>query len=290
MNVLLLPAALSPKSKKNDAGCLRSWERFCVERSLPVLPTTLEALRVYLTDMPARVTAGTLRHVVGSVRRWHLESGLGDPADEAFFEELRRAQRRCRVPELIPCLTHDLALVVDRMPNTPAGMRDKLLLLLIYAVRISAPAAAKLNRSDVRIEPRGMVLNVRYGRRTKEMTLRRHHDARYCPVSAMEHYLELFRDDDEAALIRVCHIGRLTQKRLSLRRTATAMRFRFRAAGLALPAMISLRAGMLVVATNRGADEYAIMRQQGYSRETTVRNLQSRLRLNEVDAVDKLRL
>jgi hypothetical protein len=286
----LLPlAALSPKSRKNEADCLRSWERFCVINSLPVLPTTLEALRVYIEDMPARVTAGTLRHVVAAVRRWHLEAGLGDPADEALLDELRRAQRRGYVPEIVPCLTQDLATIINGIPDSPRGARDKLLVLLSYSGRVSSPAMAKLDRGDVHIDPRGMVLDVWYGRRKRPVTFDRYHDTRYCVVSAMEHYLRRL-DDEEPALIRVCRRGRITTRRLGLRRGEGAISFRCRNAGVKRFPLTSLRAGMMVSATNRGADEYAIMRQHGYHRASTVRQMQARLNLKQVDVVDRLGL
>lgn len=289
MRVLLHPAALSPKSRKNEAECLRSWERFCAANSFPVLPTTIEALRVYIADMPSRVAAVTLRHVVAAVRRWHLEAGLTDPADETLLEELRRAQRRCRVPEITPCLTHDLATIIDGIPNTPRGARDALLVLLSYSGRVSSPAMAKLDRSDVHIDPRGMVLDVWYGRRKRPVTFDRYHDKRYCVVSAMERYLRCLYDE-EPALIRACWHGRITVRRLGLRRGEGVISFRCRNAGVKRFPLTSLRAGMMVSATNRGADEYAIMRQHGYHRISAVRQLQERLGVKQIDVVDRLGL
>jgi len=287
VKALLHLAALSPKSRKNESDCLRNWERYCAQHSFPVLPTTVEALRAYIGDMPARVTAGTLRHVVAAVRRWHLEAGVDDPADEALLDELRRAQRRCRVPDISPCLTHDLATVINGIPDSPRGARDKLLVLLSYSGRVSSPAMAKLDRGDVRIDPRGMVLDVWYGRRKRPVTFGRYHDTRYCVVSAMERYLRRL-DDEEPALIRACWHGRITTRRLGLRRGEGAISFRCRNAGITRRPMTSLRAGMMVAATNRGAEEYAIMRQQGYSRASAVRQLQARLQLKQIDVVARL--
>jgi hypothetical protein len=237
--------------------------------------------------MPSRVTAGTLRHVVAAVRRWHIASGLPDPANEGFLDELRRAQKGCRVPELVPCLTHDLASLIDSIPRTPAGIRDVLLVLLSYVARVSSTGMSKLDRGDVHIDARGMRLYIWYGRRRYVITITRYHDTRYCVVSAMERYLRLL-EDEEPVLIRVCRRGRITRRRLTARRGVTAIRFRFRRAGLHLPGVTSLRAGMMVAATNRGAEDYAIMRQQGYHRTTVVRDLQARLQLKQVDVVEKL--
>ncbi len=287
MSILLPSAAVGSKTRANDATNLRSWGRFCQKRALRALPTTAAALRAYISDMPPHVTAATLRHVVASVRRWHIDAGLADPADENFAQDLYHAQKRCRVPELRPCRSHDLAKLVDSISETPGGLRDIVFILLTYTGRMSSSAFTLLSRSDVHIGPWGMRLTVFQRRRSTVLTFRRYQDARYCVVAAMERYVRII-NDDHPALFRVCSPGHISRRRLSLRRAMNAIRYRVAQSGLPIKATTALRAGMIVTSTNRGADDYAIMRQHGYANTRTVRKLQARLGLNQIDVVDRL--
>ena len=278
--------SLAQTTQQTEEVRLRCYRRVCSKHHIPSLPATGASLVDYLRVVDGRVGVDVLQQTVIAVRRWNIDRGYEDPLQSNLVKACYRAAlKHCIVPETTAVNTHDLSVIVDQIPHTVVGTRDRAMLFLVYCARAGSAAISEINRADVRIHDRGMTVRIRHGRRTTQVPFKRHADARYCAVSAMERYLSHI-DDVEEALFRLCPYGEgLTTRRMNASAIqASVYRWlpktqRYR----------SLYAGCIVTGAYRDASDYDIMRQLGYRHIAPVRRWKARF-IKDVSIVDKLKL
>lgn len=185
---------LSARTHRAYAG---DWARFadwCAATDHPALPTTPEAVAVYLDENPAAPATQARR--VAAINRIHREHGHLPPGhDPAIAEELHVLRGRgsdARGPARPTRVAVEEVLRLIPSHGWPAGLfgrRDRCLLLVSQIGGLSHTEVHALGLGDVQVEGHGLA--VRGRGRTVHITGR--DDPRICPACIYRRW-QLVRD------------------------------------------------------------------------------------------------
>jgi integrase len=256
----------------------RAWCKLHERTPLPALP---ETLALYLADRSDELKVATLQRHLAAIGEAHRTAGHPSPAEDAFVRAVWSGIRRTKgvAPEgKAPALTEDVRLMVDTLPESLMGTRDRALLLLGFAGAFRRSELVALDRRDLQITSAGITVTLRRSKTDQEGAGRkvgipygsRPHT---CPVRSLLAWLEDSRITEGPVFRRMNRHGHLLPHRLSDRGVARIVQRCAEAAGLdpALYAGHSLRAGHSTSAAMAGASERSIMKQTGHTSAAMVR-------------------
>ena len=278
-----LRAAKAPSTLRAYRSDWEHFQRWCEQHSLCPLPASPETVALYLTALAATHRPATMTRRLTAITKAHQIAGEPSPAtmqQPAVSETLKGIRRTLGTAQHTKAalLTADIRRMLDALPDTLAGCRDRALLLLGFAggFRRSELAAldcrgcsatddglvVKLRRSKTDPEGQGRDVGIPYGSA-----------ASTCPVRALNAW-KTAAGISEGALFRgVDRHGHVGSLRLHKDSVGLIVKRAAQAAGLdpARYAGHSLRAGLATQSYLNGAGELAIMRQTGHRSLAMVR-------------------
>lgn len=132
------PSAETLLVYEQDWTAFRSW---CRGQDLPSLPTTAEALAVYLDAGVGHFRPGTLTRHLAAIATHHIRHGFSSPVDATLRRKLRDLHRADQTRRFAaPPTDEQLQRMATHCPGDLAGKRDRALLLLAAAsVILTAP-------------------------------------------------------------------------------------------------------------------------------------------------------
>lgn len=250
----------------------RDFVAWCAERELEPLPATPQTVALYAADSAARVKANTISRRLSSISQAHKAADLPSPVGHHLVRTTMSGIRRAigtAQKGKAPLLTEDLRAVVDAMPSTLAGARDRALLLLGFAAAVRRSELVALDVGDVEDTNDGLVVTIRRSKTDQEGEGRKvgvpyGSTPATCPVRAVRAWLQASAISDGALFRAIAPSG--VGDRLSDRSVALIVKRRVEAAGLDPRRFAghSLRAGLATSAARGGATERAIMAQTGH--------------------------
>ena len=170
-----------------------------------------------------------------------------------------------------PALLHDLKRMLDHLPGTRVGLRDRALLLLGFAGAFRRSELVALDLADLDFSQSGLAITLRKSKTDQEGRSRRigipyGSSEHTCPVRSVQAWLETARISDGAVFRSLDPFQHVQSRRLSDRAVARIVKRRAAAVGLdpSRYAGHSLRAGLATSAAAGGASERAIMNQTGH--------------------------
>jgi site-specific recombinase XerC len=173
--------------------------------------------------------------------------------------------------------SREFAEILDGIPNDTLGVRDKAMILLVYTGRILSLALSKMERGDVHFTLEGMRINALYPGRKQWITIANHPDPRYCAVLAMRRYLRLISDEEAPVFRAATTAQKLMQRQLGVISAKQTLYKRLNPPGSRFRiGLRTLYVSALVMAINRGASDYRIMRQFGFRSIEEVRRWRER--------------
>ena len=174
-----------------------------------------------------------------------------------------------------PAVVDDLKRMLDKLPGTRVGLRDRALLLLGFAGAFRRSELVALDVADLEFSSAGLVVTLRQSKTDQEGRGRRMgipygSSESTCPVRSLQAWLETARIIEGAVFRSLDKFQRVQPRRLSDKAVARIVKRRAKAVGLdpARYAGHSLRAGLATSAAAGGASERVIMAQTGH-RSTT---------------------
>lgn len=184
----------------------RSFETWCEEQGRVPLPATAQTVAAYLTYLAVSkgLKAATASAHLNTIRAVHRASGQVPPDALAARKIISAAQRREAARDgrygprkSVPVLATDLPAVVAACDlQTPAGLRDRAVVLLGFALLARRSELSALNISDVEHIPgEGLEITIRTSKTDQSARgiVRRVHYAaaeEVCPVRAVLAWLE----------------------------------------------------------------------------------------------------
>ncbi|MFO1097205.1 MAG: site-specific integrase [Xanthobacteraceae bacterium] len=173
--------------------------------------------------------------------------------------------------EAKPLFREDLFLVLDAMGDRLKDARDKALLLIGFAGGFRRSELVGLDRADIEVVRQGIILQLRRSK-TDQMGLGRkigipHGRTRWCPVTALDHWLSRSGVTEGAVFRPIDRHGRIEAGRLSDEAVSLVLKGRLAAAGIDAAGYSghSLRAGLATSAAQAGVSAWKIRQQTGHA-------------------------
>lgn len=266
-------ASKAPNTRLAYRGDWAHFGGWCAAAGLTALPAEPATVCLYLTAHADEHSVATLRRRLASINLAHRAAGHQAPtlypAVKAVFAGIARMNTR-PVRRVTPLVVEAMRAVLAELDDSPRGVRDRALLLLGWGGALRRSEIVALDRSDVRLEARGLVLTLRRSKTDqvgegREVALPTGRTPEVCPVVAFTVWSGLLADRAPALFRAVGDAGRVAQHRLSDRHVARLVKRVAARAGLQGDySGHSLRAGLATSAAAAGASERAIMAQTGH--------------------------
>jgi site-specific recombinase XerD len=289
-NALLIAAgkARDFAARSKAANTIRAyaadWREFtawCERHAASQLPAAPETVALYVAELADTLRVGTLTRRLSAISQAHQLAGFDSPTHDARVRTVLAGVRRVKGTAQQgkrPVTTEDLRRILERLPDTLQGRRDRALLLMGFAGAFRRSELVGIDIADLEFHRDGLVVTVRRSKTDPEGQGRKvglpygsHPET--CPVRAAREWLECLDETRGPVFRPVDRHGHIGAGRLSDKAVALIVK---RAAGtVGLPvaelAGHSLRAGLATAAAAAGVSERAIMAQTGHRSLTTVR-------------------
>lgn len=267
-------------------GRWRHFEAWATSKGLPHAPTTGDVLALYLSAFAPTDAVSTLAQRMAAIRAVHSEAGWpapDSPGLKRVWAGIRRAHGRPAAAKAALMLP-ELRRILDALPDTLAGKRDRALLLVGFgaALRRSELAGIELAGSDAPVtlafvsegleihiarakgdqEGRGVVLGIPNGR-----------EPATCAAAAVRAWLEA-ADIKAGPIFRsVTRAGKLGAGAITPQVVALVVKAAAERAGLDPAALAghSLRAGLITSAAVNDAAPDLLMAHARHARFDTTR-------------------
>jgi integrase len=278
-----IAAAKSESTRRAYASDWRDFEAWCRGHGLAALPAAPATIALYLTDRAASHRPATLRRRLTVIARVHQGAGYPSPAgmqQPVVSETLKGIRRTIGTAQSgkRPLYTEELRAMVQALPGTSQGIRDRALLLMGFAGGFRRSELAAVTMEDVAARTDGLVIRLRRSKTDQEGQGREvaiphgaHPDT--CPVRAYRAWVEAAGLREGPVFREVDRHGRIAAKPLHKDSIGSIVKRAASRIGLdpAVYAGHSLRAGLATQAYLNGATELAIMQQTGHRSLATVR-------------------
>jgi integrase len=253
----------------------RDFLNFCDRRGALALPASEETVAGYLAEMAdAGRKAATIARRLVVISQAHRAADLPSPTTSSLVRRthagIRRAIGTAQTAKA-PAVVSDLRRMLQKLPSTGVGLRDRALLLLGFAPGFRRSELVSLNLEDLEFSSAGVAVTLRRAKTDQEGRSRRvgipyGSSDKTCPVRSLQAWLETAHIKEGAVFRSLDKFQRVQPRRLSDKAVARIVKRRAKAVGLDPEryAGHSLRAGLATSAAAGGASERAIMAQTGH--------------------------
>jgi integrase len=260
----------------------RDFLSFCEQRGAEPLPASDRTVAAYLAHLADRqAKAATIARRLVVISQAHKAADLPSPTTSSLVSRTHAGIRRTLGTAQngkAPALVDDLKRMLDRLPGTRVGLRDRALLLLGFAGAFRRSELVSLDVSDLEFTRAGLIVTLRKSKTDQEGKSRRlgipyGSSEQTCPARSLQAWLESARIVDGPVFRSLDRFQRVQPGRLSDKAVALVVKRRAKAVGLdpARYAGHSLRAGLATSAAAAGASERLIMAQTGHRSADMVR-------------------
>jgi integrase len=234
------------------------------------IPSTDAELAAYLAAHATTLKVATLVRRLAAISVAHEVHGLPNPVRSPLVRATLRGIRRERGSaqrQAKPLLRDDLFNVLAAMRNDLKAIRDRALLLIGFAGGFRRSELVAVNCTDVERVRQGVIITIRRSKTDQDGVGRKIGvplgRSKWCPVSALEAWLEAARIKDGPVFRRVDRHGRVSQERLSAEAVCLVVRELVAAAGFDPRGYSghSLRAGLATSAVQAGVSMLKIRSQ-----------------------------
>jgi integrase len=290
-----LAAAIDFASQALAPATLRAyraaWHHFCAwcgEAGWSPLPAAPETVGAYLASLAATHTTSTLVQRLAALSRAHRLANLPWPsAHPSIRNTLRGIQRQYGKPakQAAALATDELRQLVATCDTTPAGQRDRALLLLGYAGALRRSELVAVTHEDLQFTNEGIRLMIPRAKgdqagRGVSIGIPKGKSAETCPTKALEAWVRtsaigygpVFRAIDARGVISTSGLHPDAVRKILAKRAALA--------GIIVPSgerlsPHGLRAGFITQAYVNGARDEQIM---DHTRQKDIRTMRGYVR------------
>jgi site-specific recombinase XerD len=278
--------AAASRSAATMRAYTQGWQHFtswCDERQVIALPAAPETVAAYLADLAQNGRkVATLTRRLAALAQAHQLAGFPSPTrDERLRTVLKDIKRTIGVAQRAksPATTEVLKLLLDQLPDSLLGVRDRALLLIGFAGAFRRSELVGLDLADIQTDPQGLLLTVRRSKTDQEgagivKPIPYGRNEETCPVRALALWRELagLTNGDGRLFRPMDRHGNVKPQRLTDQSVALVVK-RYAAARLDPDQFAghSLRAGLPTSAAQRDVSERDIMRQTNHRSVLMVR-------------------
>ncbi len=154
----------SPNTERAYRSDWADFSAWCAEQGVSALPSTPADVTAYVADRATKWRATTVRRRLAAIAARHRAMGLSSPtADPAVKVGIARAERdlRGRTHPTEPLGRDELRALVDALPGTVAGARDRAMILLGIGAGLRRSEIAGLEVGDVESRAGALFVRIR---------------------------------------------------------------------------------------------------------------------------------
>jgi site-specific recombinase XerD len=294
----------SIRSRATRRAYLHDWQQFCLwceQEGFSALPATPEAIVLYATDLTKNSgrRLNTLQRRMSAISKMHQRSGHETPTLSSEVRQFMFGLRReigVAVDRKRPVMVEDLKHIVQSLPETLLGLRNRALLLLGFTGAFRRSELVSLDVSDYEVTKDGLVIVLRRSKTDQEGEGRPvgvpYGTGATCPVRALQEWIEAAAIRDGAIFRVMNRHGQVLSKRLSGEAVSLVVKQYVEQLGFDASRFAghSLRAGLAISAAAAGKSERSIAKQTGLKTSETVRRYVRDGNLFRDNAVDGLGL
>jgi integrase len=299
-------AARAPNTVRGYESDWRHFTGWCARHHAPSLPADPRLVALYLTSLaegrrdggdwierPRRLT--TLDRRLSAIRHFHRAAGHELDTRDPVLRDTWRGIRRTHgiAPRgKAPTVTEFLRAMIDTLPMSSSGVRDRALLLVGFAGAFRRSELVAIDHAHCARHRDGIIVTIPFSKtdqegRADEVGLPYGAHPETCPVRALTDWLGLAEITEGPVFRPITRHGHIAPTRLTDRGVALVIK---RAVSAARDAAIergntaladsmdparyaghSLRAGFITSAAAAGVSESDIMRQSRHKRGDTLR-------------------
>jgi len=266
--------SIPPNTLRGYRADWSDFSQWCQHRKLSALPANPTTLCAYLIARAHTHKLSSLRRrltVIGKVHKIRSEPNpVNDERVRKTWRGLLRTKGEAQTRKA-PLLVEDLRKMMQSLPETLAGLRDRAIILLGFAGAMRRSEIVALDVADLELTKEGLVVNIRRSKTDQTMKGRKigipfgQHEST-CPVRSVQRWLEQAHIIEGPLFRKVNRFGRVEPTRFSPYSVAVIVKNAFKLINRN-PGRFgghSLRAGLATSAAMAGVEERAIQDQTGH--------------------------
>lgn len=240
------------------------------------MPATPAEVARYLAGLAEDLCPVTLQRRAAAIGKAHVAQGFADPVKDEHVRATLRGIRRVHgrpQRQAAPLLREDLLTVVDALPESLIGVRDRALLLVGFAGGFRRSELVGLDVADVAFVPDGLLITLRRSKTDQEGMGRKvgipYGRTRACPVKALRAWLDRAEVLTGPLFRSVSKGGQVGSRALTDQNVNLVLRKCAARVGLSCERLSghSLRAGLVTSAAKLGVSSWKIRQQTGHRSE-----------------------
>jgi site-specific recombinase XerD len=275
-------ASKAPATIRAYRSDLRHFEAWCEAHARPSLPAASETVADYIAALAdAGISAATITRRLSAISQGHRMAGHESPTQTQLVRMTAAGIRRTlgTAPrQARPILVADLRAMVEALPDSLRGLRDRALLLVGFTGGLRRSELVGLDVEDVSEEAEGLRIKLKHSKTDqegagREIGIVRGRHPLTDPIAALADWREAAGIETGPIFREVDRGDRVGSGRLSDRAVARIVKAAAYRVGLDPLVMSghSLRSGLATSAAAAGASERMIMRTTGHRSEAMVR-------------------
>lgn len=270
------------KAKNTKKAYTSDWQLFtdwCAVHTLVELPATPETIAYYLTFLSSSSKASTIKRKMTAISQRHLSANLESPTKHPLVQGVWQGiQRSIGIKEVgkEALWLADLRQVVDILPNTLIGTRNRALLVNGWAGALRRSELVGIDVEHLRFTSDGLVLTIEHSKTDQQgagqvIALPYGSNRLTCPVRSMQSWLEESGITSGPVFRRMDRHGNLYE-RLTAQSVRLIVQKNCQKAGLSAASYgaHSLRSGFCSTAAKAGKSEHQIMRQTRHKQSSSL--------------------
>ena len=267
-------ASLSDNTRRGYASDWSDFEFWCKRTNRKSLPATPETVALYLTKMSQHLKISSLRRRITAIRKAHELSKHSSPTKDERVKSVFRGILRTKgeaQKHAAPTLIKHIQLMMENLPDTNKGIRDRALLLLGFAGGFRRSEIVGIDIEDLTLSDEGIVVRIRRSKtdqtgRGKNVPISYGSNKKTCPVSAIKDWLTVSGKTNGALFCPIDQWGYLSPTRLTDQSVRSILLDSLMKASINPKNFSghSLRAGFVTVSYINGTSEEAIQKTTGH--------------------------
>jgi integrase len=274
-------ASKADNTKRAYAADWADFTVWCEKYRRQSLPAAPDTVAYYLADRSQELKTSTLQRRLATIAEAHRTAGVPSPTKAAqvklVWAGIRREKGTAQAHKK-PTLTQHIRAMVEHLPATTLGARDRALILLGFAGAMRRSELVGLDVTDVAMTDDGLVVVIRKSKTDQTGAGRKigipfGEHVETCPVRAVLAWIDEAEIEDGPLFRAVNKHGHVSDSRLSDKVVANVVQRSLKAAGKSTRgyAAHSLRAGLITQAAMAGVSERAIQDQSGHKSLSVMR-------------------
>lgn len=284
----LAEGSRSPATRRAYTRDFETFSRWCASRGQTPLPARPELVAAYLAHLGEAYAPSTIDRALVAIGQAHKAAGHPSPCAHELVRQVRRGLRRrlgVAPHQKAALLAAQLRALVDTLPADLAGVRDRAILTLGFALASRRSELVALDVADLEAVPEGLRVTIRRSKTDQEGHGRfvgvPHGSTSACPVRAVQAWTTAAGRTTGPLFVGVTRWGQPTDQRLDGRDVARILQRRALAAGLDPRELAghSLRAGLVTSARRSGVPARDIQNATGHTTTKMVERYDRELEL-----------